>query len=162
MGARSSHQICTCFMSDPNELGSGAFGQVITGMYDKKQVAIKMLNKDGNDIAKNFRSLLAELKVMSYLGKHPHLVRMIGAITENISDGEVYLIFEYFSNGNVRKFMRSHRDTFVDLLADQVFSKPVRSRKSTRYVRYTGHSKLELPENNWIFERFRLKIRRVL
>ena len=97
---------------------------MVTGSYQDRPVAIKTLNKNASNNAENFRSLLGELKVISYLGSHPNLVKLIGAITENVRGREVYLIFEYYSNGNAQKFVRSHRDTFIDLLAGQVSSYP--------------------------------------
>ena len=98
-------------------LGSGAFGQVVKGEYHGGPVAIKMLKNNGSQSAEYLRSLLGELKVMSYLGSHPNLVGLVGAITKDIKKGEAYLIFEYCSNGNAHKYVRNHRDSFVDLLA---------------------------------------------
>ena len=97
-------------------LGSGAFGQVVKGSYRGSPVAIKTLKNNGSQSANYLRSLLGELKVMSYLGSHPNLVALIGAITRNIKRGEVYLIFEYCSNGNAHSFVRGHRENFVNML----------------------------------------------
>ena len=118
-------------------LGSGAFGQVVKGEYKENQVAIKMLkniaaNSSGGEY---LRSLLGELKVMSYLGTHSNLVGLIGAITSNMKRGEVYLVFEYCSNGNAHKFVRSHRESFVDMLAGAVPCSAVGTRSNTRYLR---------------------------
>ena len=115
-------------------LGSGAFGQVIKGAYRGSQVAIKMLKNNANSNAEYLRSLLGELKVMSFLSDHPNLVGLIGAITTNVKGGEVYLIFEYCSNGNAHNFVRSHRDTFVNLFTRKVPSNPRASRRTPGYV----------------------------
>ena len=105
-------------------LGSGAFGQVLKGTYQGSQVAVKMLKNSANSNADYLRSMLGELKVMSYLGSHPSLVGLIGAITANIKGGEIYIIFECCSKGNAHKFVRGHRDTFVNMLNGKVPSNP--------------------------------------
>ena len=82
-------------------LGPGAFGQVIQGSYQGGPVAIKMLKSNPSRNADYLRTLLGELKVMSYLGGHPNLVQLIGDITGGIKgrdSGEIYLIFECCSN----------------------------------------------------------------
>ena len=112
-------------------LGSGAFGQVVQGKYKGKHVAIKMLRKSyviSN--TEHLKSLLGELKVMSYLGSHPNLVSLTGAIMANIKGGEVYLIFEYCSNGNAKNFVRTHRENFVDITAGQLPSNLQRAGKA--------------------------------
>ena len=81
-----------------------------------------MLKNNGISSAEYLRSLLGELKVMSYLGSHPNLVELVGAITKNIKRGEIYLIFEYCSNGNAHNFVRNHRECFVDIFASQTDS----------------------------------------
>ena len=113
-------------------LGSGAFGQVVKGTYRECHVAIKMLKSKARSNAEHLRSLLGELKVMSYLGSHANLVQLRGAITKNVKGRQVYVIFEYCSNGNAHKFVRRHRDNFVDLLAEQAVSNSVGARSSTR------------------------------
>ena len=93
-----------------------------------------MLKNNASGDADYLRSLLGELKVMSYLGSHHNLVALVGAITENIKSGEVYLIFEYCSHGNAQKFVRSHRDSFVDLLAGPAPSSRFPMGRTKRYL----------------------------
>ena len=123
-------------------LGSGAFGHVVKGTYRGTQVAIKMLKNNPNRNVEYLRSLLGELKVMSYLGSHPNLVGLIGAITSNIKGGEVYLIFEYCSKGNAHKFVRDHRETFVNMIASQL---PSHARGTLKPSRYTFNFAQLLP-----------------
>ena len=115
-------------------LGSGAFGKVVKGTYQGATVAIKMLKSNSSQNADYLRSLLGELKVMSYLGSHPNLVGLLGAITTNVKGGEIYLIFEYCSNGNAHKFVCDHRGNFVDLFAGQGLSHSSHSGSANRYV----------------------------
>ena len=118
--------------TDSTVLGSGAFGQVVKGTYHERPVAIKMLKSNASSNADYLRSLLGELKVMSYLGSHPNLVGLVGAVTRDIKKGEAYLIFEYCSNGNAHKFVRRHRDNFVNLLTPQAICNSVGARRSAR------------------------------
>ena len=120
--------------TDSTVLGSGAFGQVVKGTYEGNDVAVKMLKNNANQNADYLRSMLGELKVMSYLGSHPNLVTLIGAVTANIRGGEVYLIFEYCSHGNAHKFVRKHRDAFVDFFANPAPSSAFATQNRRRYV----------------------------
>ena len=97
-------------------------------------MAIKMLKNNSTSNSEYLRSLLGELKVMSYLGNHHNLVTLIGAMTEKIKDGEVHLIFEYCSHGNAQKFVRSHQDNFVDMWTDPTPSSHQSKRKKSRHV----------------------------
>ena len=113
-------------------LGSGAFGQVIKGKYQRNTVAIKMLKSNASQNVEYLRSLLGELKVMSYLGSHANLVGLVGAITEQIKAGKAYLLFEYCSKGNAKNFVTSHRDGFVDLLAGPAAGTNFSLRRTSR------------------------------
>jgi hypothetical protein len=67
-------------------LGSGAFGVVQKGFIQQGRsrtvVAVKTVNspKDVGD----FQSSLMELVIMSYIGRHEHVVSLIGSCTDNI------------------------------------------------------------------------------
>ena len=91
-----------------------------------------MLKNNADNSADYLRSLLGELKVMSYLGSHPNLVALIGAVTENIEGGEAHLILEYCSHGNVQSFVRSNADNFVDLLAGPADSSNISLSRTAR------------------------------
>ena len=104
------------------------------GTYQGNPVAIKMLKNHASQNLDYLRSLLGELKVMSYLGSHPNLVGLIGAMTANIKRGEVYLIFELCSKGNAHKFVRTHRENFVDNSVGSRLSNRLPMQPGTRYV----------------------------
>ena len=91
-----------------------------------------MLKSNANSNPDYLRSLLGELKVMSYLGSHSNLVGLVGSIMENIKGGEAYLIFEYCSHGNVQSFVRSHVDSFLDLLASPAPTSQISLGRTTR------------------------------
>lgn len=48
-------------------------------------VAIKTVKPNTN--AQYLRSLLKEVKVMLYIGKHPNVIRLVGCCTENLRKG---------------------------------------------------------------------------
>ena len=98
-------------------LGSGAFGQVVKGKYKGQDVAIKTIDSSAMN-AGAFRSLLSELKIMSCLGKHEQVMQLVGAITSNIKQGEVYLILEYCAHGSAIDYIRERREDFVSFLSD--------------------------------------------
>ena len=90
-------------------LGSGAFGVVQKGFVEmgsrKSVIAIKTV-KSGEDID-DFRATLLELKIMSTIGHHRHIVKLIAASTDEINNREsdssyivscycLACIFEYY------------------------------------------------------------------
>jgi hypothetical protein len=68
-------------------LGKGNFGIVYRGEVQGKEVAVKTLLPDVLD-AKSIRSMLAEMRVMSELGTHPNIVRLVGVHTRDVEQGE--------------------------------------------------------------------------
>jgi Protein tyrosine and serine/threonine kinase len=68
-------------------LGSGAYGCVLKGVLtlengSKRNVAIKT-TKPNADVM-YFKALLAEVKMMSFLGPHINIVNLLGAVTKEI------------------------------------------------------------------------------
>ena len=85
------------------ELGSGAFGRVVKaeaiglksadgdGESDVKTVAVKMVRSQlliQNQVAA-LEALVAELKVMIYLGSNLNVVNLLGACTKRASKGKI-------------------------------------------------------------------------
>ncbi|OXA58405.1 vascular endothelial growth factor receptor 1 isoform X2 [Folsomia candida] len=97
-------------------LGSGQFGIVVQGRYKGNTVAVKTI-RHTMDI-KYFKALLAELKILQYLGYHPNIVNLLGASTTNMRKMEVLLLLDYCENGNLVKFLRACRPCFRDLYHD--------------------------------------------
>jgi hypothetical protein len=60
-------------------------------MHEK--VAIKQ-PISGHKTAEDLRLLLSELKVMIAIGAHVNIVRLIGAVTKRIPQGELYIVME--------------------------------------------------------------------
>ncbi|ESO93545.1 hypothetical protein LOTGIDRAFT_119146 [Lottia gigantea] len=95
---------------DPRQLkfcatiGQGAFGKVVTGYYNDKKVAIKLV-KEGAPLSYK-EDLVAEISLMKRIGHHPNIVSMIGACT--ISE-PVALIMEFIPHGNLQTFLKKCR-----------------------------------------------------
>jgi FMS-like tyrosine kinase 1 len=64
---------------------------------------------------RHLKSLLAEIKILSYVGKHQNLVCMVGACTKNMRKREIYLIMDLCENGSLLRFLKQSRGICVDL-----------------------------------------------
>lgn len=82
-------------------LGFGAFGEVLqataTGLVNGEEtttVAVKRLQDASKD--EDIKAFISELKIMIYLGKHQHLVNLLGVVRENIKNRKILheLMFE--------------------------------------------------------------------
>ena len=65
------------------KLGSGEFGVVHPGICHSEPVAIKVL-KHSVDVDE-FKAVLAEVKIMEYLGDHEFIVKFVGAEISEVS-----------------------------------------------------------------------------
>lgn len=53
------------------------------------------------------KGLLSEIKLLSYIGIHTNVVRLHGAHTAKLRDGEVYVVLEYCEHGSLESYLRS-------------------------------------------------------
>jgi serine/threonine protein kinase len=92
---------CINFTEYTSPLGKGEFGIVYkavlhTNSLDSEDlssttlVAVKTVDPVTADIV-CFKALLDELKVMSYVGTHPHIVNLVGANTEQIKQSKPFI-----------------------------------------------------------------------
>jgi len=100
------------------QLGSGAFGRVVKAEASDivpweplTTVAVKMV-KQHADIA-YIRALMSEIKIMIHLGKHLHIVNLLGACTNELNRRELLVIIEYCRFGNLQKYLQLHRNVFI-------------------------------------------------
>jgi FMS-like tyrosine kinase 1 len=55
------------------------------------EVAVKTVKKDAGVL--HFKALLMELKIMAFIGKHPNIVNLIGACTQNLRKRNASILF---------------------------------------------------------------------
>jgi serine/threonine protein kinase len=101
-------------------LGRGNFctvmkGYVITAQGLRLPAAVKKVKENGGVY---YRSLLTELKILSDIGRHPNLVSVVAACTQNLADGELFVAVELCTNGNFRNYLKDRRSFYEDLLID--------------------------------------------
>ncbi|XP_022807724.1 tyrosine kinase receptor Cad96Ca-like [Stylophora pistillata] len=92
-------------------IGKGAFGQVakgtvvgLRGRNDATTVAIKMLKFNAAESHK--RELMKELDTMKNLKPHPHIIKLLGCVTES---EEVLVLIEYVPLGDLLSYLRKSR-----------------------------------------------------
>ncbi|XP_068685610.1 tyrosine kinase receptor Cad96Ca-like isoform X2 [Montipora foliosa] len=92
-------------------IGKGAFGQVakatadgLRGMPHKIIVAVKMLKVAAPDSDK--KDLLSELEVMKTLKPHPHVIKLIGCVTQS---EPLLVLIEYVPYGDLLGYLRESR-----------------------------------------------------
>ncbi|XP_061437716.1 fibroblast growth factor receptor 3-like, partial [Lethenteron reissneri] len=95
------------------QLGEGCFGRVLLaealGMEPSRphrsvRVAVKMLKAHATEAETH--DLHAELETLKKIGRHSHLVNLLGACTRG---GPLLVIVEFAAKGNLRDFLRAHR-----------------------------------------------------
>jgi len=92
-------------------IGKGAFGQVakgtaisIRGRPGKTLVAIKKLRENAPETEK--RDLLSELEIMKQLKPHPHVIKLLGCVTES---EPLLVLIEYVPFGDLLGYLRKSR-----------------------------------------------------
>ena len=120
------HEIDRSKFSIGQLLGSGNFGSVYAGSAaglfhpgSDTKVAIKTVNDafDGLQIT----ALISEIKVLGHLGLHLNLVNMLGSCKTNLEqDGQLWLLLEYCSEGDLKSFMIKHREEFNSSMTNKI------------------------------------------
>ncbi|XP_068685530.1 fibroblast growth factor receptor 3-like isoform X2 [Montipora foliosa] len=92
-------------------IGKGAFGQVAKGTAKNlpfhsgtKTVAVKMLK--ANAPASDKRDLKSELDLMKTLKPHPHVIKLLGCVTET---DPLLVLIEYVPYGDLLGYLRKSR-----------------------------------------------------
>ena len=73
---------------DEKVLGSGEYGVVFSGVFNGQAVAIKKLKRRVD--VEEFKAVLAEMKIMSYLGDHENVVKFFGSDVSQIASCKFY------------------------------------------------------------------------
>merc|ERR1711971_24376 len=98
-------------------LGGGSYGCVCDGTAEglfhpghKTKVAIKTVNNE-LDIAQ-LHALVCEMKVLAKLDMRLNLVNMLAACTNQLDEGQLWLLIEYCPHGDMKSFLRKNREKF--------------------------------------------------
>lgn len=84
-------------------------------MKDSKQdvpVAVKMINdrKFGTSDSKSaLKGILSEIKILSYIGKHPNIILLEGASTPDLRRGKVLVFLELCEKGSLEKHLSTYQ-----------------------------------------------------
>lgn len=84
-------------------IGSGGFGEVFKGTWNKTQVALKVL-KTKAGVTPSSTSLRHEIAIWSLL-RHPSILQFLGA---NEFDDKPFIVMPYLKNGNAREYIQRH------------------------------------------------------
>ncbi|CAL8132864.1 unnamed protein product [Orchesella dallaii] len=88
-------------------LGSGNFGTVNKASIERncgvQEVAVKVPMPGSKEALK---SILCEIKLMSFIGEHPNVLQLVAACTFEIRRGNVYVFTEFCSNGSLQSFLK--------------------------------------------------------
>ncbi|XP_057660941.1 tyrosine-protein kinase receptor torso [Diorhabda carinulata] len=93
-------------------LGGGAFGVVRKALYyrEKKEeiaVAIKMLRE--NPTSEEIEQFHHEIQLMKSVPDHPHLVSLVGCVTQD----QLLLVVEYCAKGDLQSYLRVASDKIL-------------------------------------------------
>lgn len=95
-------KIATNGFSEENKIGKGGYGYVYKGKLHHTTVAIKVLDKQSVQGAKEFQQ---EVEFLSRM-HHPHIVLLLGACPE-----QGCLVYEYLANGSLEDRLRCSGNT---------------------------------------------------
>jgi serine/threonine protein kinase len=109
---------------EKKEIGRGDFGIVrrakakeICANVAETEVAVKVCLKDINSLI----AIADELRIMIHLQKvknqtHPNIIQLLGAITKNTRDLEIFAITEFCHFGNMKSFIEKNSKQFINQL----------------------------------------------
>lgn len=99
-------------------MGSGEFGTVHAGFIlrdnIKINVAVKTLTKraigysHGECMA--LKGLIGEIKILSYVGTHKHIINLEGAHTADLRKGKLFVFIEICELGSLEKYLRKLKE----------------------------------------------------
>lgn len=108
----------TKFVDTDGCLGYGVSGMVYKATLqindEKIQAAAKTIKKrvKGNygfvDVMA-LKDLLGEIKILSYVGNHNHVIRLLGAYTANLRIGRIYVFLEFCGRGSLDKLLQAFK-----------------------------------------------------
>eukprot|EP00644_Phytophthora_capsici_P006497 jgi/Phyca11/118320/e_gw1.36.173.1 len=91
-----------------NLLSRGAYGEVYNGVYNRQEVAVKMLLSSTRGNIQHVNDFLAEAKLTATMD-HPHIVTFIGVAWDSLSN--VCVVLEFMDGGDLRTLLASYEAT---------------------------------------------------
>jgi len=85
------------------QIGSGGFGKMFMGTWNKTQVAVKVLTS-GPDVIPSSEANRRDIRTSSML-RHVHVLQFLGA---NELDDRPFIVMPYLKNGNARDYVEGH------------------------------------------------------
>ncbi|KAG1687759.1 hypothetical protein DVH05_004628 [Phytophthora capsici] len=89
-------------------LSRGAYGEVYKGVYNRQEVAVKVLLPSTRGNLQHVNDFLAEAKLTATMD-HPHIVTFIGVAWDSLSD--VCVVLEFMDGGDLRTLLNSYEAT---------------------------------------------------
>ncbi len=75
------------FLDESMLLGAGAFGSVCLAKVVTNGKECSSAVKKANQTSESLKSLMSEIKVLTYLGTHENIVGLVGAYTAELTRG---------------------------------------------------------------------------
>ncbi|KAG1687762.1 hypothetical protein DVH05_004631 [Phytophthora capsici] len=89
-------------------LSRGGFGEVYQGVYNRQEVAVKVLLPSTRGNIEHVNDFLTEAKLTATMD-HPHIVTFIGVAWDSLSD--VCVVLEFMDGGDLRTLLNSYEAT---------------------------------------------------
>ncbi|RLN57456.1 hypothetical protein BBP00_00007510, partial [Phytophthora kernoviae] len=86
-------------------ISNGGCGQVLSGRFNGKRVAVKMLLPDNRKSVKHLNAFLEEVKLMARLD-HPRIVKFIGVAWDSLSD--LCVLTKFMEGGDLRRLLDNY------------------------------------------------------
>lgn len=87
-------------------MGSGQCGVVLRGKIKGREDAVAFKCTTPSSTVVDIKSLMSEIKILSYVGEHTNILCILGAYTKKIERGIVYVALEYCPFGSLESFLR--------------------------------------------------------
>ncbi|KAL3664592.1 hypothetical protein V7S43_010342 [Phytophthora oleae] len=88
-------------------LSSGAYGEVYKGVYNRQEVAVKMLLPSTRGNLQHVNDFLTEAKLIATMD-HPHIITFVGIAWDSLSD--MCVVLEFMDGGDLRTLLTSYEE----------------------------------------------------
>jgi hypothetical protein len=111
-------------------IGHGAFGDAVLARWKStsQDVVVKMMHQDVFRSSDALAEFQHEAAVMNLLGKHPHVVELLGVSSTGATEQRLSLVTEYLPNGSVEDVLGISADTDACGSSMSLFSRTIMAR----------------------------------